>query len=177
MLSRLPDHINCNRGLLNLWVNSTCARFNYISLKNNLNSRLRKEDVVIIRSDVSLQLEETTLITSERTLRESLVILDYLKFFDRLKLLDHLKAPNPLHSSASIFPKHDKELLELYVEPQFDFNLRLMSSLNNTCEIPTQGEQHVILARVGVDQVLYFRIFDNRARDSWTRMREAYRIG
>ena len=71
---------------------------------NDLDSqyRLDPKDLVVIRSDPLLQMEEIARITERKTLRESLIILDYLEFFDRLRL------------PKEIFPDKDRSLLQLY---------------------------------------------------------------
>ena len=69
--------------------------------KRDSHFQLEPKDLVVIRSDPSLQIEERSLIASTQTIRDSPIILDYLQFFDHLL-------------PKSIFSDDDRKLLELY---------------------------------------------------------------
>ena len=94
VLSRVPGDVFLDKSKFDEFVNKNCININKAvpkpGNKRDSHFQLKPKDLVVIRSDPFLEIEETPLIKSNRTLRESLIILDYMQFFEKLKFPERI---------------------------------------------------------------------------------------
>ena len=112
--------------------------------------RLHWDQLVVIRSDPKLEVEENLLVASNRTVRESMVILDYIRLFKKLYLPSSTLSANygqllDLYGKgpASIVPERiapeSKTALQFMCEQKL-FKYSLSTTLNDSMYVSFIGQ-------------------------------------